>query len=297
MCKAKLQRACCRKAACYGLLLFGRSFDDQAIALTTECVPAAKLAAQLTAELTGAIVSMQAVLRRASRTACTVLVEDADDRARVFGCFGHTGREVGLRINRANLDEDACYLAFLRGAFLTCGSVTDPEKDYRMEFVMPRMHLSRDLVALLGELPLQLQPGVSRRGAAYVVYVKGAQRVEDLLTALGAPGASMAVMQAKMLKEVRNQVNRQTNFEAANISKTAFAAARPIQALQRLLDTGGSFDSLPEQLRALARLRYDNPDLSLRQLGEALDPPLSRSGVNHRLRRITELAEKLGGEP
>lgn len=120
--------------------------------------------------------------------------------------------------------------------------------------------------------------------------------MDDLLTALGAPNASMAVMQMKMLKEVRNQVNRQTNFEAANIAKTASAAARPIRALQGMLERGGSFDSMPEDLRQLARLRYENPELSLRQLGEALDPPLSRSGVNHRLQRITELAEKQRGE-
>ena len=161
---------------------------------------------------------------------------------------------------------------------------------------MPRMHLSRDLATLLGELPFGLQPGISRRGGAYVVYCKGSERVEDLLTALGAPNASMAVMQMKMLKEVRNQVNRQTNFEAANIAKTASAAARPIRALQGMLERGGSFDSMPEDLRQLARLRYENPELSLRQLGEALDPPLSRSGVNHRLQRITELAEKQRGE-
>ena len=296
MCKAKLQRACCRKAACYGLLLFGRAFGCQAVTLTTECVPAAKLAAQLTAELTGAIVSMQVALRRASHQACTVSVEDADDRLRVLDCFGHTGREVHLRINRANLEDEESALAFLRGAFLSCGSAMDPKKDYRLEFVMPRMHLSRDLATLLGELPFGLQPGISRRGGAYVVYCKGSERVEDILTALGAPNASMSVMQMKMLKEVRNKVNRQTNFEAANIAKTASAAARPIRALQGMLERGGSFDSMPEDLRQLARLRYENPDFSLRQLGEALDPPLSRSGVNHRLQRITELAEKQRGE-
>ena len=115
----------------------------------------------------------------------------------------------------------------MRGAFLACGTAFDPEKHYRVEFVTPRMHLAQDLCTLLLELPLSLHVRLSRRGASYVVYLHGEAGVEDFLTALGAPNAAMDVMQARMLKEVRNQVNRQTNFEAANIAKNRLRRSAP----------------------------------------------------------------------
>ena len=114
----------------------------------------------------------------------------------------------------------------------------------------------------------------------------------DLLTYLGAPAAAMELMQVKMLKEVRNQINRRTNFETANLDKTASAAARQVLAIQKIAESTG-LGELPEELRELAELRLQNPEMSLRELGESLSPPLSRSGVNHRLQRIVDLAETL----
>ena len=128
-----------------------------------------------------------------------------------------------------------------------------------------------------------------RRGA-FVVYSKGMEQVTDVLTYLGAQSAAMELMQVKMLKEVRNQVNRRTNFETANLGKTATAAARQLLAIQKIVASTG-LGELPEDLRELAELRLQNPDMSLRELGETLSPPLSRSGVNHRLQRLVELAE------
>ncbi|HCA71379.1 MAG TPA: DNA-binding protein WhiA [Ruminococcaceae bacterium] len=293
LCRKKPQRPCCEKAECYGMLLFGRFFNRAKISLTTESTAAARRTAQFTAQLTGAIVSSRTVLRRASHPASVVSVDDEGDRMRVLNFFGQTGKEVTLRLNRANLEDECCWSAFLRGAFLSCGTVLNPTKDYRLEFVIPHMHLCKDMLALLRELSMTLQPGTSQRRGSYVVYIKGSDRVSDLLTFLGAPNASMKVMQMKMLREVRNRINRQTNFETANLDKTASAAARQIYALQKLLDCGAGFGALPEELRNLAKLRYENPELSLRELGEKLQPPLSRSGVNHRLQRIGELAEKI----
>lgn len=292
LCHKRPPHPCCEKAECYGMLLFGRLFNSAGVTLTTESEETAQRIAQMTAQLTGAIVSSRTVLRRAAHPASVVSVEDANDRVRVLECFGHTGHEVTLRLNRANLEDDCCWAAFLRGAFLSCGTVTNPEKDYRLEFVIPHMHLAHDMATLMEELPMALQSGISERKGSYVVYIQGSERVSDLLTLLGAPKASMEVMQIKMLREVRNKINRQTNFETANLDKTASAAARQIGALQKLLDCGIGLRVLPEELRGLAKLRYDNPELSLRELGEKLQPPLSRSGVNHRLQRITELAEK-----
>ena len=156
------------------------------------------------------------------------------------------------------------------------------------------MKLAGDLSALLSRAGgLGLQPGTVNRKGRFIVYVKGGESVTDLLTYLGAKNAAMESMQAKMLKEMRNNLNRRNNFETANIDKTASAAARQLLAIERIMGTVG-LDALPEDLREIAALRWENPELSLRELGEHLSQPLSRSGVNHRLRRIVEFAEHSG---
>ncbi|NLG92334.1 MAG: DNA-binding protein WhiA [Clostridiales bacterium] len=295
LCKETPRDSCCRKAECYGLLLFARAFSDHAITLTTESGAAAHLAAQLTAETIGVIVDISAsMLRRKERkSSFTVSVNGSEQRSAVLAFFGHNQKEINLRINHSNMEGDCCASAFLRGAFLSCGTVTDPNKDYRIEFIVPFMNLARDLSAFIsGMYALDLQPGLLNRKGSFVVYVKGSERVADLLTYMGAGNAAMALMQTKMLKEVRNNVNRKTNFETANIDKTASAAAAQIIAIEKIIKTTG-LDALPEELREIADLRYRNPEMSLRELGGALSEPLSRSGAHHRLPRIVDIARSL----
>ncbi|HBQ46105.1 MAG TPA: DNA-binding protein WhiA, partial [Ruminococcaceae bacterium] len=197
--------------------------------------------------------------------------------------------------NRSNLENECCRRAFLRGAFLACGTAADPGREYHLEYSVPHRNLANDLFGLMRDiLGLDPEPRVSRRGGAYVVYLKGAQRVADFLTYLGAPDAAMRLLQVRMLKDLRNTVNRQTNFETANLGKTASAAAGEVLAIQKIKSAGG-FSLLPRELRALAALRLHHPELSLRELGQRLSPPLSRSGVHHRLRRILEIAERVPG--
>ena len=296
LCQAMPQNSCCRKAECYGMLLFGRSFSQNAISLTIENTAAAHRAAQLTAETVGVIVDIStSLLRRKERkSAFTVAVSGGGQREEVLSCFGHTGKEIHLRINRANMENDCCACAFLRGVFLSCGTVTDPSKDYHLEFVVPFMNLARDLGAFISEIyELDLQPGLLNRKGSYVVYIKGSEHVADFLTFMGAGKAAMSLMQVKMLKEVRNNVNRKTNFETANIDKTASAAAAQIVAIEKIIRSAGGLSALPEELRELAALRCRYPEMSLRELGATLSEPLSRSGVNHRLQRIMEFARVL----
>ena len=296
LCKAVPQNPCCHKAECYGLLLFGRSFSKSTVTLTTGNGAVAHRAAQLTAEVTGAIVDISAsVSRRKSRqNAFTVSVSGTDQRAAMLSCFGHTGSEINLRINYANLENDCCISAFLRGVFLSCGTVTDPQKDYHLEFVVPFMNLAKDLSTLISELyELNLQPGLLKRRGSYIVYLKGSERVADLMTFMGAGNTAMELMQAKMLKEVRNNVNRKTNFETANIDKTAQAAAAQVIAIEKILSSSGGISALPEELQELAMLRYRNPEMSLRELGKTLSEPLSRSGINHRLQRIMDISNDI----
>ena len=291
--KQKTSRICCRRAECYGVLLFGRSFSLNGISFTTESSDAAHCASQMVAQVSGAIVETKRILRRAEHTAFVISVEDIEDRRKILNMFGHDGNEIHLLLNHAVLENECCLSAFLRGAFLSCGTGVDPQKEYRLEFVVPHFHLAKSLSAILTEVPeLALQPIISRRQGSYVVYLTGGDRISDFLTYLGAVQSSMEVMQAKMLKEVRNNVNRKTNFETANIGKTASAAALQIEAIERFLNLGG-WAAIPEELRELAKKRYENPELSLRELGQSLETPLSRSGVNHRLQKLIELSEKL----
>lgn len=288
LCRIETDSPCCEQAECYGMLLCAKSFSMASVTLVTEHLDVARKAAELTARVTGAIVDIRTAVRRGGST---LTIPSGAERRQVLERFGYNGQEISLRVNRSNLEDDCCRAAFLRGAFLSCGTVTDPNKDYHLEFILPFMNLAKDVMTLLGE-GLDFHPSMVNRKGSFVVYIKGGDRIADLMAYLGAGNAAMELIQVRMLKEVRNNVNRKTNFETANIDKTVGASARQIQAIQKLIDTAG-LQSLPEELRETAVLRLENPELSLRELGQLFQMPVSRSGVNHRLRRLLEEAEGL----
>ena len=191
------------------------------------------------------------------------------------------------------MEEENSFPFFIRGAFLVCGNVTDPEKDYHLEFAVPHMKLAGDLSRVLSETGIiTTEPNVVRRKGSYVVYIKGSDNIADLLTYMGAPMSSLELVQRKIYKSVRNKVNRQINSETANSNKTAAAAAKQIIAIEKIKNTKG-LEYLSDDLRELALLRLENPEYNLRELGEALSSPISRSGVNHRLMRIIEISQEL----
>lgn len=289
ICRTEVSRPCCCRAQAYGLWLFTRGFSLQNTAVVTEHGSVARLMAESAAEVAGVMVEMSVSMHRKESGVYTLTVPGDDQRCRLLDAFGHTGREVNLRLNRANLENDCCMCAFVRGAFLSCGTVTNPQKDYHLEFSINHRKLAQDLVTLLEEVEgLHLQPSITQRKGSFVVYIKDSEQIADLLTYMGAPTAAMTLMQAKMVKEVRNYVNRTTNFETANIDKTASASARQVVAIRHLQETVG-LDNLPEDLREMAYLRLENPEMSLRELGEALS--ISRSGANHRIQRLMEMAK------
>jgi len=282
-------KACCRAALAYGMLEFAHAFHGEEISLLTEQTAVADRYGQLVSAVCGVDEPTVDTLRR--RVQLQVRRFDRLlDRQRILERFGHGMDDVSVRLNRANLDCDQCARALLRGAFLSCGAVTDPNHDYHLEFTVPFYNLSRDLLALLGEVGFPAK-AVTRNGS-YVVYIKESERIEDCLTYLGAPRATLELMNVKMVKSIRNNTNRRFNCENANMYKTIAAAGIHLQAVRRIEETCG-IGALPPDLQPLARLRLDNPDMSLRELGEAMDPPLSRSGVNHRLQRLLAFAEKI----
>lgn len=282
-------KPCCRAAQAYGMLQFGHAFNGREISLQTEQTAVADLYAYLVTKVCGTEQpTVESVKRRTMLH--TLSYSEKETRRAILERFGHGVNDISVRLNRANLDCDGCARALLRGAFLSCGAVTNPERDYHLEFSVPYYNLSRDLLALLGEegFPAKI---VSRNGS-YIVYIKESERIEDCLTYLGASHGALEVMSAKMVKSIRNETNRRLNCESANIDKTVAAAGIHMDAVRRI-EQAGALPSLTPELRQLAQLRLDNPDMSLRELGAALDPPLSRSGVNHRLQRLIAIAEDL----
>lgn len=196
---------------------------------------------------------------------------------------------TGFRVNTEYIDKSAKMKAFLRGVFLTSGSVMSPEKKYHMEFAISSYGLHNDAYVIMKALGLK--PRVVVRGSNMVIYFKNSDEIADILTLMGAYKVLMDFHNAKILKEIRNNVNRTLNCEAANLQKMVDASMEQVMAINKLIENG-KFDVLPDNLKEVARLRLEYREHSLKELGEMLDPPLGKSGVNHRLRKIQEIAEK-----
>lgn len=291
LCKLENRRDCCLRAECYGAWLFSRCFSLKEAAFLTENGGVARRMLELAAAGAGAGGEMDYALSRRNRPAYKVFFPEENARAQLLAAFGHTGLEPSLHINRAALENDCCIAAFLRGAFLSCGVAMDPRKAYHLEFAVPYRNLANGLYTLLLEVSaFPVTPSLSTRKGGYVVYLKEGGQIEDLLTYLGAPLTAMELMQVRMYKEAKNDINRKANFETANMDKTISASARQIAAIAAISD-GPGLDSLPEGLRELAVFRLENPDMTLRELSQRLG--ISRSGVNHRLQRLLEIGEEM----
>jgi len=183
-----------------------------------------------------------------------------------------------------------CQRAYLRGAFLSVGSISDPTKGYHLEFVCPDNEKAVQLQNILRNFDIDGKIVVRKK--YHVVYLKESERIVDLLNVCEAHVALMEFENLRILKDVRNSVNRRVNCEAANITKTVNASSRQIEDILYIQEHGG-FASLPEHLRLMASVRLEYPDAPLKELGQYLDPPVGKSGVNHRLNKLSEIAEKL----
>lgn len=286
------ENPCCIKSLAYGMLLFGRSFNHHSISMMTDNKAVADAYREAVEKATGVIVDCD----KTPSGKYVLSVKKKSDREKIFDCYGMTGKEYALRINRAILTNEAddenncCFSAFVRGAFLSCGTMCDPNKMYALEFVVQYLKLSEDMKALLGEMGLA--PKVTQRRGVRVVYYKDSTNIEDILTLMGATMSSLEIMGVKVYKDMRNRVNRRTNFETANITRTVTASVDQIDAIE-YLEENSDMSLLPPELRQVAALRQENPDMSLRELGECFDPPISRSAVNNKLMKLTKMAKSL----
>lgn len=193
-------------------------------------------------------------------------------------------------VNPLLIKNSCCQRAFLRGAFLGCGSMSDPKKGYHLEFVCTHKDKAKQLQDVMQEFDIEAK--IVLRKKYYVVYLKEGEGIVDLLNVCEAPVSLMNLENLRILKEMRNSINRRVNCEAANITKTVNAATRQIEDIEYIRVHYG-FQNLPENLRQMAEVRLENPDASLKELGEFLSPPVGKSGVNHRLRKLSELAERI----
>lgn len=188
------------------------------------------------------------------------------------------------------LKNACCKRAFLRGAFLSVGSMSDPAKGYHLEFDCTDERKARQLQEIISAFDIETKEILRKK--YYVVYIKEGSGIVDLLNVCGAPISLMEFENQRILKEMRNSVNRRVNCETANIAKTVNAASKQVEDILLLREHYG-FENLPDNLREMAEIRLENPDAPLKELGEYFDPPIGKSGVNHRLRKLCELADKI----
>ncbi len=288
LCRLPVDKYCCAMAEAYGAMLFGRAFTETSIRMVTEhAAVAARLAALFKKAFGLSFDLSPAKSETAGKRNLALVSREKISLVRALLGYGQAP-ELALHLNNAMLEEDCCKTSFLRGAFLTGGSVIDPEKKYHLELVTPHQALSRETVALL--LEVGLPPKLTLRAGGMVIYFKQSEAIEDFLTATGAPLSAVRLMETKIEKDVRNQINRKVNCETGNLTKTVEAVLSQREAIARLQGSP-VWETLPEPLRETARLRLDYPEDSLVDLCQRFDPPLGRSGLNHRLRKLVELAK------
>lgn len=196
-------------------------------------------------------------------------------------------------VNRMLIKNSCCRRAFLRGAYLSVGSMSDPRKNYHLEFDCTDRAKARQLQEVMEGFDIESK--IILRKKYHVVYLKEGSGIVDLLNVCEAPVSLMDLENLRILKEMRNSVNRRVNCETANIAKTVNAAARQVEDIEYIRIHYG-FQNLSPGLRKMAEVRLENPDTPLKELGECFSPPIGKSGVNHRLRKLSELAEKLRSE-
>ncbi len=290
LCRVGISRQCCARAEGYGVLLYGNTFTPGEIRIITENGDFAARLPKLFQKAFG--VKFDRVPEEMNGKGKLIFGITAPEKLeKIINTLGYDARQLtALHVNFGILEEDCCRTAFLRGAFLAGGSVTDPEKRYHLELATSHVPASREVQALMEEMGFL--PRSIRRGADALLYFKQSEHIEDFLTKIGAPAAAMDIMTAKVDKEIRNGANRAMNCDMANVNKTLDAAQEQVGAIEKLRRSA-RWDTLPEKLRQTAALRLEYPELSLVQLAEKCDPPVTKSCMNHRMRKLMEEAKEL----
>ncbi len=288
LCRLPLAPKSCAVAEAYGVLLYCNTFTPSAVRIVTESADFAARLPKLFKKAFGFGFDQEPDGNAGGKRAFTI--DNKEKISRIYDAFGANADEsVTLHVNFGILEEEPERLSFLRGAFLAGGSVTDPAKRYHLELITSHYKVSRETYALL--LDVGFYPKELLRGGSGILYFKQSDYIEDFLTAIGAPVCAMGVMEAKVEKDLRNGVNRRVNCETANLTKVVDASMEQLAAISRL-EERGVLQTLPEKLRQTVQLRRDNPEATLTELAAMPDPPVSKSAMNHRMRKLIELAKE-----
>ena len=289
LCRETMQKQCCAQAEAYGVLLYCNTFSSREIRIITENTDFSARLPKLF-QRAFSLEFDRVPERDVGRGKYIFQITDPGKLSAIIETFGYDPQQhIVLHINFALLEEDCCRSAFLRGAFLAGGSVTDPAKRYHLELATSHAQASREMTALLRDMGYD--PKDVGRNGYQVTYFKNSQQIEELLTRMGAPVAAMEMMNAKVEKDLRNEVNRRVNCEAANVGKVVDAAQEQLSAISRLYELG-RVEELPAKLKETIVLRETYPELSLSELAAEFDPPISKSALNHRLRKLVELSRQ-----
>ena len=277
---------CCKRPLIYGFMLFGRSFSFKKISMQTGNSAMAQLYAGLIKSIFG--VTAEITCGGSVRPTYIARVASEADRLKILACYDY-GIADKL-INNDIITRECCFQSFIRGAFLSCGNINDPQKEYRAEFSVRSEKLADEFSVLLSGYGISLKK--AKRHNVTVLYTKESACIEDLLTLMGVPHRTLDIMDTKILKSVKNNINRRSNCDNANISKTVEASIKQRCAID-YLKQHGILESLPAELISAADLRQNNPDSTLAELCRLSEEPLTVSGLNHRLKRLMEIYESV----
>ena len=289
LCRSFPQRHCCVLAQCFGVLLFCNSFGIGGLRIITESREFAQLLPKIFKKAFDITFDSYPETEFGGKQ--VFQITDPRKLSQIMSAYGFDPDEtLSLHLNLPVVEDECCRSAFLRGAFLAGGSVTDPEKGYHLELTTTHQSVARETYALMEEM-LGFYPKTAQRAGGRVLYLKQSDRICDCLTKIGAPVAAMGIMEAKLEKELNNKVNRRCNCDDANTSKVVEAAQEQLAAI-RILSDAGMLDQLPAKLHSAAVARLDNPEASLTELASMMEPPISKPAMNHRLKRLLQIVKE-----
>lgn len=286
LCAIEPLKHCCAVAQAYGVLLYCNTFSSDSIRITTENSDFVRFLSILFKKAFR--VSFD-VIPEAESGKRSILITDIEKIERIYDILDIERKTISHHINFGKLEETCCKKAFVRGAFLAGGSVSNPQKSYHLEFATSHRNISGEMTALMHEIGFS--PKETQRKGYEIIYLKKSELIEDFLVAIGATNCALKVMTAKVEKTIVGSVNRRVNCDSANLEKVVEAAQIQISAIRTLRQTG-QLDELSESLRKTAILREENPDSTLAELALLFEPALTKSALNHRLRKLVELSKK-----
>ena len=289
VCRVIPHNPCCALAECFGILLYCNCFQQDGIKIITESREFAYILPKLFKKAFDlsfdSYPSMEAPGKLVFQIWDEVKIQE------IMGAFGFEMEQtLSLHVNFPVVEEDCCKAAFLRGAYLAGGSVTDPGKGYHMELTTTHQSVARETNVIMHEV-MGFPPKLATRGGGSVLYLKQSELISDFLTYLGAPVAAMGIMEARLEKELNNKVNRRCNCDDANTSKVVEAAQEQLAAI-RMLREADLFEKLPDKIKQAAKAREENPSASLSELAVMMEPAITKPAMNNRMKKLVQLAKE-----